>query len=210
MSFNIDKILNEANALPGQDNWQHLEDGFKSEYQVLLDYMQNPANKTDERTAEIKEMDDSLCNLFYELHDIEDVESDNEPEDEEMKKKKNYKNQTTESEEILENLKKTETETENQNDDSETEKTEPVDENSNQPPVVETIVENVQPPAAEYPEFVNFASGRETISAKDLVLHKIPEALWKENKAEFTLGGLTFRKTVGSLIFNRWIVVKNN
>jgi hypothetical protein len=67
---------------------------------------------------------------------------------------------------------------------------------------------NIQQPIQGFPEFLAYAQTQQNISAKDLVKYKIPDALWRTNKIEFVLGNLKFRKTVASLIFNRWEVVK--
>jgi myosin heavy subunit len=233
MGAKITDKLKEINALPDQENWQHLEPEFREAYEAMLEYMQNPENNTLERTPELAKMDKDLLKLFDELHEIgeeteetdetEEIEEVHQPEVEYAENE--TEEQTTdnpgqETTEKTNDMKEKNKEPENQEQVIEqqqvTEETvintegdqEKHIENTNgsvdQPPV------NNQNPAMpqNYIDFMNFAANQESISAKDFVKYKIPDAYWKENKVEFVFGSLKFKKTVACLIFNRWVVEK--
>jgi hypothetical protein len=252
MSFLIDKILQEAQALPDQQNWDLLEEKFRDKYREFQVYMSDPKNKTDERTPLIAGMDNELVELFNQLHDTEIVEETEitevktlgqasqqeenietetteqvaqnpepeiEIETEDMKKNKNKKVEN--NGDALEN---NEIQTNGSNEQS------PVfDENvqtghalsndivpnndalSNDAVVEQTqqIVEQPQQPVTNpYAEFEAWANTQETVSAKQFVSAGIPPEIWKENKPEFSIGSVKFRKFLGGLMFNRWEVIK--
>lgn len=208
MSFNINKLLVKAEAMPNQENWELLDEEFRKEYDKLIDFMQNPSNYTESRTTELKEMDDKLCEMFTELHEISDDEPDETTTDENLETDdmKNKHKKNTESEEILNEIKQPVVENTTENI-IETKELAP-EKNNDTPGSVEQAPVSINN-NDQFADFVAFASSHETISAKDLVNAKIPEALWKENKPEFKLGNLTFKKTVTSLIFNKWQVIKD-
>jgi len=71
MSSKINKILEDMDALPSQENWEKLQIPFRDKYREMEVYMADPTNNTQERTPELARMDHELCDLLYELHDIE-------------------------------------------------------------------------------------------------------------------------------------------
>lgn len=235
MGAKITDKLKEINALPDQENWQHLEPEFREAYEAMLEYMQNPENNTLERTPELAKMDKDLLKLFDELHEIgeeteetdetEEIEEVHQPEVEYAENEPEAENdflddpdneQNEKTEEMKENKetgKETVQEPEKQTEQQET----VISTEGDQEKHIENTTGSVdQPPVnnsnpalpQNYIDFMNFAANQESISAKDFVKYKIPDAYWKENKVEFVFGNFKFKKTVAGLIFNRWVVEK--
>jgi hypothetical protein len=225
MGLKINQLLMEIQAMPDMENWNDLNEKFREKYRELQAYMADHNNDTSQRTPEIAQMDDSLCQLLNDLHDIEEIEgeepetlsdqdlSENEPVDDQEVNEIPETQESVNDEEI-ENTPDMKKQEQEQEQSPEINKSDGDNQVSN-----ENM--NTEVPAEQSPAFIeqqttppptnNFeawAITQETISAKDLRRFNIPEGLWKSNKIELTIGNVRLRKTVAGLIFNSWEVIK--
>jgi hypothetical protein len=227
MGLKINQILAEYDAMPNQEGWDILDETFRMKYREMQAYMADHNNDTSQRTPEIAEMDDELCQLFNELHDIEAIE-DLEDMDESDIETENQSPDTDdpaieETEQFVEPETEVNTGTEQKTENPEIETENKIEmENQNVPDEIKSGADaplnneniNVTATQEQSPTFIQdngfeaWALSQETISAKDLRKWNIPEGLWKIDKPEFQVGNIVFRKTVAGLLFNKWQVVK--